>query len=120
MRLMKKTILAFIILPLIVLSSCGKDNKKNDSDNAVSGTNTLSTQQFNYHFCGTIISQNYSGNFMYGNYLPLKLYPENYSQDIQNALNSAGKGRYACVYSRSEPQYEYGFMTFYVEAIQFQ
>jgi len=119
MRIMKKTLLAFIILRLIALSSCGKDNNKN-SNNEVSGTNTLSTQQFNYHYCGTIISQNYSGNIMYGSYLPIRLYPENYSQDIQNALNSAGKGRYACVYSRSEPQFEYGFMTFYVEAIQFQ
>lgn len=116
---MKKIICTLLILPLLAFTSCGKDKKT--SENTVSGTNTLSTQGMNYQFCGTLVSQSNNGNFLFSNFqMPLRLYPENYSQAVQNSLNSAGSGRSACVFSRSEPQYEYGLMTFYVEAIQFQ
>lgn len=111
-----------ILISLALFTSCGSDNDtKASENNSVTGINTLNTNQFNYQFCGTLVSGSFGGNVLFRNYnSPIRLFPENYSQEVQNQLSSATNGgRNACVYSRSQPVYDYGMLTFYVEAVQF-
>ena len=109
------------LLSILLISSCGSNDSGKNESNVQSGTNTLSINQFTYQYCGVLVSSTFgSGNVLFRNYQqPIRLFPENYSQEIQNLLNSGGKGRQACVASRSEPIYDYGMLTFFVEAVQF-